>query len=138
MSERLVKIAPLPAGLAPPVGRYAHATIMNGLILVSGLLALNDAGALVGRDDAGEQARFIFQTLAGILQAADSDLEHIALYLTSLQDRSAVNAARQAAFGEWKPASTLVQVAGLIGEGTLVEIEAIAAVRPPQPPQDRA
>lgn len=123
--------APAPPGMAAPVGHYSHATTSNGLIFVSGLLALAQDGVLVGAGDAGEQARFIFETLARILQGAGSDLRDVAklnLYLLDLNDRAAVNRARQAAFGDWRPASTLVQVAGLIGEGTLLEIEAVAAL----------
>ena len=135
MSPPLVRTAPLPPGLSAPVGHYSHATISNGLIFVSGLLALDEAGQLVGEGDAGVQAQFIFETLAQILAAAGSDLTQVAklnLYLLDLADRAAVNDARKAAFGDWRPASTLVQVAGLIGEGTRLEIEAVAAL-PPAP-----
>ncbi len=139
MSPARVTPAPAPAGLAAPVGHYSHATIGGGLIFVSGLLALDRAGALVGAGDAGVQAAFIFETLDVILAAAGAGLADVAklsLYLVDLADRGAVNAARREAFGAVKPASTLVQVAGLIGEGTLVEIEAIA-VLPSEPPRGK-
>ena len=128
-----VAAAPLPEGLAPPLAHYAHATQMGGQIFVSGLLALDSEGALVGGSDAGAQARFIFETLERILKAAGSGMGQVAklnLYLLDLADRGAVNQARMDAFGAWKPASTLVQVSGLIGQGTRLEIEAIAAVNP--------
>jgi 2-iminobutanoate/2-iminopropanoate deaminase len=133
MTTPLVSAAPLPPGLAAPVGHYSHATVSNGQVFVSGLLALDEAGRTVGEGDAGAQARFIFETLARILAAAGSDLTQVAklnLYLLDLGDRAAVNDARKAAFGDWRPASTLVQVAGLIGAGTLLEIEAVAALTP--------
>jgi 2-iminobutanoate/2-iminopropanoate deaminase len=134
MTARLVVEAPPAHAMAAPVGHYAHATVLNGQVFVSGLLALAEDGSLVGKGDAGAQARFIFETLARILRAAGSELGHVAklnLYLLNLDDRAAVNAARRDAFGDWRPASTLVQVAGLIGEGTLLEIEAIAAIATP-------
>ena len=133
MTAPLVTEAPLAPAMAPPVGHYAHATLLNGQVFVSGLLALAEDGSLVGAGDAGAQASFIFEALARILRASGSDLRHVAklnLYLLSLDDRAAVNAARKTAFGDWRPASTLVQVAGLIGEGTLLEVEAIAAIAP--------
>lgn len=126
-----VAVPPLPAAMAPPVGHYAHAVASGGHLYVSGLLALDEAGALVGAGDAGAQARFVFETLGRILLAAGSEFAQVVklgLYLIDLGDRAAVNAAREAAFGDWRPASTLVQVAGLIGAGTLVEIEAVAAI----------
>ncbi|GAN54476.1 RidA family protein [Tanticharoenia sakaeratensis] len=118
-------------GLAPPVSHYAHAVTGAGQIFVSGLLALDEQGALVGRDDAGAQAAFIFATLAKILEQAGARLEDVvklSLFVTDLADRGAIDAARRQAFGTWKPASTLVAVAGLIGDGTLVEIDAIACL----------
>lgn len=125
--------APAPTGMAAPVGHYSQATVTDGQVFVSGLLALAEDGSLVGPGDAGAQARFIFETLKRILEAAGSDLASVAklnLYLLDLADRAAVNEARKAAFGDWRPASTLVQVAGLIGDGTLLEIEAVAARSP--------
>ena len=126
-----VTAAPAPPGMAAPVGHYSHATVLGGQVFVSGLLALAEDGSLVGAGDAGAQARFIFETLRRILEAAGSNLASVAklnLYLLDLADRAAVNEARKAVFGDWRPASTLVQVAGLIGDGTLLEIEAVAAV----------
>jgi len=131
MSSPRVTTAPAPPALSPPVGHYSHATVAGGFIFVSGLLALDEAGGLVGAGDAGAQAAFIFDALVQILAAAGASLGDVAklnLYLIDLDDRGAVNLARREAFGDWKPASTLVQVAGLIGEGTLVEIEAVAVL----------
>ena len=120
-------------GLAPPVGPYSHATVVGDLIFVSGLLALDESGKLVGPGDATAQAEHIFATLGLILDAAGSsfaDVAKLTFYLVDLADRAALSKVRQRIFGELKPASTLVQVAGLIGEGTLMEIEAVAVKRP--------
>jgi len=119
-------------GLAAPVGPYAHATRCGELAFVSGLLALDEDGALVGRGDAAAQATYIFESLARILQACGSDLLHVAklsFYLIDLNDRFALTEVRRQVFGAHRPASTLVQVAGLIGDGTLLEVEAIAVVQ---------
>jgi 2-iminobutanoate/2-iminopropanoate deaminase len=116
-------------GLAEPVGPYAHATCAGDMIFVSGLLALDESGALVGAGDAAAQAEHIFATLAKILDAAGSDLQQVAklgFYLLDLADRVALTEVRRRVFGLHRPASTLVRVAGLIGEGTLLEVEAIA------------
>jgi 2-iminobutanoate/2-iminopropanoate deaminase len=116
-------------GLAEPLGPYAHATCAQNIIFVSGLLALDETGALVGAGDAAAQAEHIFATLAKILDAAGSDLQHVTklgFYLLDLADRVALTEVRRRVFGAHRPASTLVQVAGLMGEGTLLEVEAFA------------
>jgi 2-iminobutanoate/2-iminopropanoate deaminase len=118
------------AGLPPPVGPYAHATLFGDQIFVSGLLALDSHGQLVGPGDVAAQADFIFTTLGIILRDAGSSFANVAkltFYLIDLADRVALSDVRGRVFGAHRPASTLVQVAGLIGHGTLLEIEAVAA-----------
>jgi len=118
-------------GAPPPAGHYADATVMSGQIFVSGLLAL-DVDGRVAAQGAGAQAEHIFASLGRILDAAGSSLDDVAkltLFLLDLDDRGAVNEVRKRVFGAHRPASTLVQVAGLIGDGTLLEIEAIAGLR---------
>jgi len=122
-------------GLAPPVGPYAHATRAGGLIFVSGLLALDQDGRTVGPGDAEAQAEHIFATLRAIISAVGADLGDVAklsFFLLDLNDRAPLSAVRKRVFGDHRPASTLVKVAGLIGEGTLLEVEAIIAA--PGPP----
>lgn len=129
--ERLVRELQIP-GMPAAVGPYADATIMGDQIFVSGLLALGPDGMVIGANDAEAQAEHILVTLETILGSVGSDLGDVAkltLYLLDLDDRAGINAARVRAFGHYRPASTLVQVAGLIGQGTLVEIDAIAAAR---------
>jgi len=116
-------------GLAPPVGPYAHATRSGGLIFVSGLLALDEAGALVGAGDVAAQADYIFSVLARILGACGCDLQDVCklgFFLVDLRNCGALADVRRRVFGAHLPASTLVQVAGLMGEGTLLEVEAVA------------
>lgn len=131
MTARLVTECDVP-GLAPPVGPYSHAVILNGQLYVSGLIPWDDAGTLVGPGDIAAQAEFVFATLAKILGSVGSDAGDVAkltIFLVDLADRVALTRVRQKFFGSYRPASTLVQVAGLIGDGTLLEIEVIAGVR---------
>jgi 2-iminobutanoate/2-iminopropanoate deaminase len=128
---RLVTECDIP-DLAPPAGPYSHATILGNQLYVSGLIPWNDAGQLVGAGDMAIQAEFIFTTLTKILAAVGSDASDVAkltIFLVNLADRAALTPIRHKFFGPCRPASTLVQVSGLIGEGTLLEIEAIAGVR---------
>ena len=127
----LVQICDVPE-LAPPAGPYAHAAILGGTLYVSGLIAWDDAGSLVGPGDAAAQAEFIFARLGKILASVGSGFDDVAkltLFLVDLSHRAAITPIRRRVFGAHMPASSLVQVTGLIREGTLLEIEAVAGVR---------
>ena len=50
------------------------------------------------------------------------------VYLRNIGDWRAVSEVHGRVFGDVRPANTLLQVAGLIGDGYLVEIEAEAVV----------
>jgi len=121
-------------GLAPPASHYADATITGDQLFISGLLALDENGELVGRDDVTAQADHIFATMNKILATVGSSVDDVAkvtIFVLDLSHRAAINESRKRVFANHRPASTLVQVSGLIGNGTLLEIEAIAAVRRP-------
>jgi len=50
------------------------------------------------------------------------------VFLLDMREFQSMNAAYQRAFGDHRPARTTVQVAGLPGEGVLIEIDAVAYV----------
>jgi 2-iminobutanoate/2-iminopropanoate deaminase len=122
------------AGMTAPAPHYADAVLAGNLLFVSGILPLDVHGKLVGGDDAGAQAAHVLSLLKHIVETSGSSLENVVkvtVFMTDLNRRAAVNAARIACFGACRPASTLVEVSGLIAPGALVEIDAIAMV--PQP-----
>lgn len=117
--------------LAPTAPHYADAVVAGNLLFISGILPLDAEGRLIGGDDPGAQATQVLRTLAQIVEASGSSLgavTKLTVFMTDLRGRAAVNAARMACFGAWRPASTLVQVSGLIAPGALVEIDAVAVV----------
>jgi 2-iminobutanoate/2-iminopropanoate deaminase len=118
-------------GLPPPVSHYADATIANGFLFVSGMIAADAKGELVGAGDAGAQAAFIFDLIAKSLAAVGAsfvDVAKLTVFLTNIEDRRAVNEIRKAVFGAHKPASSLVEISRLVIPGALVEVEAIAVI----------
>jgi len=69
--------------------------------------------------------------MRGVLQAAGGDLSNLmkmTTYITKIEDRPAVAAARSEVFPGELPASTLIVVKKLFHPDFLVEIEGIAAV----------
>jgi 2-iminobutanoate/2-iminopropanoate deaminase len=118
------------AGLPEPISHYTDAVQANGLLFVSGCVAVDADGRLVG-DDVVAQARQVFANIGAILDAAGArfaDIVKVTVYLLDVDHRQRINAVRQEVFGEARPASTLVEVSRLAVPGALLEIDAIAAI----------
>ncbi|HMH53307.1 MAG TPA: RidA family protein [Candidatus Acidoferrum sp.] len=118
---------------AKPVGNYKMATRMEGgrLLYISGQVAWDASGNIVGKGDVRAQARQAFENLRGVLQAAGGDVESlmkITTYITKLEDFPAVAEARTATFKGELPASTLIVVKALFHPDFLIEVEGVAAV----------
>jgi enamine deaminase RidA (YjgF/YER057c/UK114 family) len=124
-----------PATLAPPRG-YSHVAVVTTgkQIHVSGQVALNTAGELVGKGDLAAQTEQVFVNLGHALASAGAtiaDVFKIVIYVVALApDKvAAVRAVRNKHLGGGPfPASTMVGVTALVHPDLLVEIEAIAAV----------
>ena len=72
-----------------PVGPYSSAIKAGGLIYLSGTLAQDDKGALVGDGDAAAQTRRVIDRMNGVLEASGSSLPHVVavtVYLRSAAD----------------------------------------------------
>jgi 2-iminobutanoate/2-iminopropanoate deaminase len=119
----------LPEQLPEPISHYTDGVIAGGWIWVSGMLALDAAGALVGGDDVIAQAVRVHENIAAVLKKAGAgfeDIVKVTVYLRRIEDRAAVNTVRRRFFGESRPASTLVEVSAFVIPDALVEIDAVA------------
>jgi len=118
---------------AKPVANYKLATRQEGgqLLYISGQVAWDTNGNVVGKGDVRAQARQVFQNLRQVLQAAGGDLNDlmkITTYITKIEDFPAVAEVRSEVFQAELPASTLIVVKGLFNPDFLIEIEGVAAV----------
>ena len=78
-----------------------------------------------------EQFQIAMDCLDSALRAAGGKPEHIVkvqVFLTDVNDRTKINPIRESYFGTHRPASTLIEVSGLISPELKVEIEAEAVV----------
>lgn len=126
-----------PPTLMKPRG-YTHAVSVEGaakMVFVSGQVACDAMGQVVGEGDLREQARLAFENLAAALKAAGAapaDVVKINTYVVNYrpEDYRLIREARAATFPpDNLPASTLVGVEALAVDGLLIEVEAIAAVK---------
>jgi len=118
---------------AKPVANYKLATRLDGgrLLYISGQVAWDASGNIVGKGDVRAQARQTFENLRGVLQAAGGDLSSlmkITTYITKIEDFPAVAEARSTVFSGELPASTLIVVKSLFHPDFLIEVEGVAAV----------
>jgi enamine deaminase RidA (YjgF/YER057c/UK114 family) len=126
-----------PPTLMKPRG-YTHAVSVEGaakMVFVSGQVACDAMGQVVGEGDLREQARLAFENLAAALKAAGAapaDVIKINTYVVNYrpEDYRLIREARAAVFpSDNLPASTLVGVEALAVDELLIEIEAVAAVK---------
>ncbi|MET8410281.1 RidA family protein [Streptomyces sp. NPDC005195] len=121
-----------PDGVAPAAA-YSHVVLGTGrLVAVSGQLALDEDGRLVGEGDPAAQARQVFENLRRCLAAAGAtfdDVVKLTFFVTDMAHMPAIRAARDAHIpADRLPAASAVQVAALVGPEFLMEIEAYAVL----------
>jgi len=119
-----------PPSLSKPTG-YTHVVEVTGgrTIYVAGQIALDQAGAMVGKGDLKAQTQQVFENLKVALAASGATLDDvvkITVFMTDASDLQPFREVRDRYFTGAPPASTLVQVVRLARPDLLIEIEAIA------------
>ena len=114
-----------------PAGHYSQAIVHNGLVFVSGQLAINPEFGIPVTNSIEAQTEQCLRNVEAILLAANSDLNHVLKMTVYVSDESlwsAVNETYKRVLGEHKPARAIIPVGKFRGE-FLIEIEAVAAVK---------
>jgi len=124
-----------PDTVAAPMGTYSQAVrVETGdavWIHVSGQIATDTEGNLVGPGDVRAQTRQVFENLKAILEANGAtftDAVKIGTYLTTLDDLAGMREVRSEYLIAEPPASTAVQVVALVVPEALIEIDLVAVV----------
>jgi reactive intermediate/imine deaminase len=122
-----------PPTLSTPTG-YTHIVEVTGpakTVYISGQIAFDKDGKLVGPGDMKAQAEQVFKNLQAALTAAGAtfkDVVKMNTYITNMEKAPAVREVRAKYFADTTPASTLVQVVHLARPEFMLEIEVIAVV----------
>lgn len=123
-----------PIGMAGPFGPYslvAEAPPGGRLVYCAGAIAVDADGRVVGNGDMGAQTRQVMENLRLALEAAGAgfdDVVKITTYVTDVARYDELAPVRAEYLIEPFPASTMIEVQGLMFPELLVEIEAIAIV----------
>ncbi|HKA10440.1 MAG TPA: RidA family protein [Candidatus Dormibacteraeota bacterium] len=112
----------------PSIG-FSRAVRVGNRVLVAGTAPVWPDGSC--DPDAGVQAARCLEIILAALAEAGAGPEHVVrtrTYLTSAEESEAVGAQHGHVFGQVRPASTMIVVAGLLDPRWKVEIEAEAVV----------
>ena len=110
---------------------YIRVDNPKSLIFLSGQLARDAEGRLVGAGDMAEQTRQCIRNMRTVLEEAGGtldDIVSIVVYTTDMREFQNIVAARTEFFVDKLPTSTIVEVNHLAEPGLLIEFQAIAAL----------
>ena len=121
-------------GQAAPRGAYSPAVSVSlpgggRMLFVTGQIGRALDGSVYAPNDVTAQTEFIFTLIEEILTAAGmglGDIVRLQTYLTHMPDYEKYTVVRDRLLGEFKPASTLLEVKGLAHVGCVIEIEVTA------------
>jgi len=119
----------LSKNVAQTDGTWSQAVRSGNLLFISGQIALDAQGDVVGKHDFAAQAEQVFKNLRTLLEEVGYGFEHICkitVFLTDMDDRQTFAEVRKKYFSDYPPASTLVEVSKLALPDLRVEMEAIA------------
>ncbi len=117
--------------ISKPLGIYSQAVKAEGnrLLFISGMTARDKEGKVVGKGDIKLQTRQVLENIKAVLEEAGATFDQIVkvtVYVTDMSHFTEIHQARAEYFKKDYPASTMVQVSGLVSEDLLIEIDAIA------------
>jgi enamine deaminase RidA (YjgF/YER057c/UK114 family) len=109
---------------------YSRAVRVGNIIEVSGTVAINEKGELVGSDPYS-QTKFILEKIGTALKNAGTCFEDVVrtrIFTTDISFFEEITKAHGEIFKDIRPACTLVEISGLVKKEFLVEIEASAII----------
>jgi 2-iminobutanoate/2-iminopropanoate deaminase len=111
-----------------PIGPYSQAIRANGLLFISGQVALDPKTGEMAEADIRKQTERVLENVRGIVEAAGSKMTHVVkttVFLKDMNDFGTMNEVYAGYFTSTPPARSTVQVSRL-PKDALVEIEVIA------------
>jgi reactive intermediate/imine deaminase len=124
-----------PETIASPGGNYSHAVRIEtgdgALLFVSGQVAFDPVGNVVGEGDMARQTERVFENLKAILEANGGTFENViklTTFMTDIGQLGPMRDVRVRYVADPPPASTTVEVSALFRPEALIEVEAVAAI----------
>ncbi len=117
----------IPPGAAPNPA-LSPGVVVGDFLFVSGHVAVDQSGTVVGEGDAEAQSRQVMANIRSVVTAAGGKMEDVAkitCFITDIAYYSGYAKVRAETWPKDPPASSTVVVAGLVRPEFLVEVEAI-------------
>lgn len=111
---------------------YSRAVKIGNHIEISGTVAADENGHVVGRDDAYQQTVFILQKIEKVLKEAGASLSNVVrtrMFVTDIHRFNEYGKAHGEFFSSIKPCTSMIEVKGLVSPEFLIEIEATAILQ---------
>jgi len=129
-----IKKALQPENISKPAGVWSPAVVVANpgrLVFLSGFTARDRTGAIVGVGDIEKQTRQVCENLRETMRAAGGEMKDIVsvtVFVRDVTQFDIIHKVRREYFPSEPPASTMVEVTGLVDDRLLIEINAIAAL----------
>ena len=110
---------------------YSRAVKVGNVIEVSGTVASDENGNVIGRDDAYQQTKYILRKIETALEKAGASLKDVVrtrMFVTDISRFNEYAKAHGEAFSQIKPCTSMYEVKGLVAPEYLIEIEATAMI----------
>lgn len=111
---------------------YSRAVKIGNHIEVSGTVALDENGNLVGENDPYQQTKFIISKIEKALLNAGASLKDVVrtrMFVTDISRFDEYAKAHGDAFSSIKPCTSMIEVKALVSAEYLIEIEATAILQ---------
>jgi len=120
----------IPAGSAPPLAPYSPGVRVGNTVYVSGVLAMDSDGNIVGEGDIKAQTRQVIESIKSVVEAGGGSVSDIAfnqIFLSDLANYAGMNEVYAEYFGANPPARYCIK-ADLVKPEFLIEISSTAHV----------
>ncbi len=110
---------------------YSRAVRIGNIIEVTGTVATDENGNIVGKDNPYEQTKFVLQKIERVLIQAGATLDDVVrtrMFVTDISKWDEYGKAHGEFFRTIKPCTSMIEISKLIEPEYLIEIEATAIV----------
>ena len=110
---------------------YSRAVRVGNIVEVTGTVAVDDNGEVVGKEDHYEQTKFVIHKIEKVLERAGASLKDVVrtrMFVTDISKWEEYGRAHGEFFKDIKPCTSMIEISALIDAAFLVEIEATAVI----------